>query len=104
MSSTPFITDDLTSVSPRQTLGLLNCTPPWMTEDESLWCCDNIVHSEGLQNQMEHLFDRILDGKADVGPCLTPCRTTWYKSQSGKENPLFITEGRDLGIDNPKKS
>ena len=26
------------------------------------------------------------------------------KYQSGKENPLFITEGRVLGIDNPKKS
>ena len=59
-----------------------------MSEDESLWCGENRKYSARLADQMEHLFDRIIDAKAEVGRCLTPCRSTWYEQTPPK---LFLS-------------
>lgn len=60
----------------RQTLSLLNCTPPWMTHSKHLWCPARLLLQQGVQDQMILLFDRILHGNGEVGDCLVPCKTT----------------------------
>ena len=62
----------------RQTLRLLNCTPPWMTNSRDLWCPGRLYLSQNLTDRMTLLFDTILHGTAEVGRCLVPCRQTRF--------------------------
>ena len=56
-----------------QTLRLLNCTPPWLTDRQDLWCQDRLNLSAELAHQIDLHFDKILDGKAPTGNCFKPC-------------------------------
>ena len=76
-------------------LNLLNCTPPWLTENKDFWC------SEGKQFDMSHLaeymkfyYDVSLSA-ADSEKCLTPCTSKQYFSKR-----IGLAESEDLiGID-----
>ena len=57
----------------RQTLRLLNCTPPWLTDRKDLWCKDRLNLSDQQADNNDQYFDEILDGKAPSGNCLKPC-------------------------------
>ena len=57
-----------------QTLRLLNCSPPWLTERQDLWCGDRLNLSTELADTIDLHFDSILDGKAPSGNCLKPCK------------------------------
>ena len=62
----------------RQTLGLLNCTPPWMTDSRDLWCPGRLYLSQNISDRMTLLFDTILHGNAQVGQCQVPCKQTRF--------------------------
>ena len=62
----------------RQTLSLLNCTPPWMTNSRDLWCPARLYLSQNITDRMTLLLDTILHGTAQVGHCLVPCRQTRF--------------------------
>ena len=59
-----------------KTLRLLNCTPPWLTDRQDLWCRDRLYLSTELADQIELHVDKILDGKFFSGNCLKPCKFT----------------------------
>ena len=60
----------------RQTLELLNCTPPWMTDSRELWCPPLLQLDRTVEEEMILLFDRILHGNGEVGHCYVPCKKT----------------------------
>ena len=62
----------------RQTLLLLNCTPPWLTDNQDLWCKDRLNISDQQANNNDLYFDQILDGKFPNGNCLKPCNFMRY--------------------------
>ena len=41
-----------------QCLQLLNCTPPWITEDEHLWCSDHLNMSLATAEQVRFLLGK----------------------------------------------
>ena len=59
-----------------QQLLILNCTPPWMTTKEDLWC----QHLTGLDQKKMERFDFFLSelilGRDKKGPCLPSCKST----------------------------
>ena len=57
-----------------QTLRLLNCTPPWLTERRDLWCPARLSLSDQQADRVDLHFDKILDGKAPRGNCFQPCK------------------------------
>lgn len=62
----------------RQTLSLLNCTPPWMTNSRDLWCPARLRLSGNISDRMTLLFDTIFHGNGEVGQCLVPCKKTRF--------------------------
>ena len=62
----------------RQTLLLLNCTPPWLTDNQDLWCKDRLNISDQQADNINLYFDQILDGKFPNGNCLKPCKFMRY--------------------------
>ena len=42
-----------------RTMSLLNCTPPWMTEKEELWCGPDLHMTALTLDRMYLLFDLI---------------------------------------------
>ena len=66
----------------RQMSYFANCTPPWMTENEGLWCRQE--HAQGLMNIDPRYFlgfmNDISSGQVDHGKCAAPCRQYSYFS------------------------
>ena len=69
----------------------LNCTPPWMTHNEDLWC--NQTHALKTSDVFGKLVTKadfflynnflsdISASDADVGRCLPPCRVKTYQAR-----------------------
>ena len=59
----------------KENFKFLNCTPPWMTDNASIWC--NGTHSfdskDAALNYIEYLF-KIGTVEAKLESCLVPCR------------------------------
>ena len=63
----------------RQTFQFLNCTPPWMTENEDLWCKEKIkFESASSKLKFKNLLAGIIDSNYDNGECFEPCRVKRY--------------------------
>ena len=55
-----------------QAIKALNCSPPYITSNKSLWCKENMVFGENdFLLQIED--DRVSDGR-----CLKPCKSVKY--------------------------
>ena len=64
----------------RQNLKYLNCTPPWMTDDENLWCKGkyNFKSSQTSMNFLDFV-NEISVSEANPGICLVPCKVKRYQ-------------------------
>ena len=60
----------------------VNCTPPWMTDNENLWCGQE--HASEVKNiNPDHFLgfmNDIFSGQVDHGKCSVPCRKYSYYS------------------------
>ena len=64
----------------RQNSHFLNCTPPWMTDSEDLWCRGKYkFDSEEAASNYGHFLHDIGIGEADPGECSIPCNTKRYQ-------------------------
>ena len=63
----------------RQFIEIINCTLPWVSDSESLWCSNKIKISAANIGRLNNLIDKILYGKADPGSCLSPCKMTSFE-------------------------
>ena len=74
----------------------VNCTPPWMTENENLWCRKE--HAPDLKNidpryYLEFMND-LISGQFDPGKCSAPCRKySYYSTGLG-----FVDNPEDSGV------
>ena len=62
----------------KQSLGLLNCTPPWMTENENLWCQNALNLTRDQESEVEILLSNIINERGKEGKCFPSCKTAWY--------------------------
>ena len=63
----------------RRTKVFLNCTPPWMTDAEDNWCCENLMFAKELKDEIDVMLDNIINNQVDGGTkesCPSPCRQT----------------------------
>ena len=72
----------------RQSLALLGCTPPWLTEEELTWCRDPLNVSLDTSKRVNYFLENLSFGKADVGRCLSPCKTSWQLSLTGPDRAV----------------
>ena len=63
----------------QQNLNFLNCTPPWMTEKEDMWCRGKV--NEPADYKFRDFVDDIQTGEANYGKCLVPCNVKMYQSK-----------------------
>ena len=60
-----------------QALKVMNCSPPYLTNKQQLWCNKNIdIKDMNVQNFLWKLGGGVLDD----GNCLPPCKKTKYES------------------------
>ena len=59
-----------------QFLALFSCTPPWLTEEESLWCRGNINLTAAGRASYDSLLISINKGVAATEKCPPPCTST----------------------------
>ena len=76
----------------QQSMKILNCTPPWMTENEALWCKDittldllnrsswEIINQENDIFFKYYTFLEEVSLSGQVHDCLVPCITKKYKT------------------------
>ena len=59
----------------------LNCTPPWMTDDEDLWCKEKVTFNSSINASLYFQFLNSL-GMVEGKPkeCLPPCKVRRYKA------------------------
>ena len=64
----------------RQNSHFLNCTPPWMTENDNFWCkgTHKIISDQVYLNYISFL-DEISVSGANYGQCLVPCKIKKYQ-------------------------
>ena len=63
----------------RKNSQFMNCTPPWMTENEKLWCKDKIVFEEDKGYEYKTTLTQIMTSEASKGQCSVPCKTKKYQ-------------------------
>ena len=63
----------------RQNSYYLNCTPPWMTKNEALWCKGRNEMEEDLGIKYFHNLWKIVTSEASSGKCLEPCKIKRYQ-------------------------
>ena len=63
----------------RQFIEIINCTLPWVSDSQPLWCSNNLNISDSNIGRLNNLVDKILYGKADQGSCLSPCKMTSFE-------------------------
>ena len=59
-----------------QSVKILNCTPPWITENQSLWCHHSINVEEEISSKANFFFEHVIYGKAEDGKCKSSCKKT----------------------------
>ena len=59
-----------------QSLQILNCTPPWMTDNQTVWCHHAINVEEEISSKANFLFEHVIYGKAEDGKCKSSCKKT----------------------------
>ena len=60
----------------RQNLEYLNCTPPWLTENEDLWCASG---KPSFNISYITLFlSKVLFSAVNPEKCLVPCKTKLF--------------------------
>ena len=80
----------------KQMNNFVNCTPPWMTENENVWCGKE--HATDLKNidpryYLEFMND-LISGQFDHGKCSAPCRKYSYHSTGLG----FVDNPEDSGV------
>ena len=64
----------------RQNFKLLNCTPPWMTKNEDLWCKGQIdFPSRSSFDNYYNFLEDITNSESNPGNCLVPCKEKKYQ-------------------------
>ena len=65
----------------KQFLRILNCTPPWMTENKNLWCDGQLQANvtDSKFNKYISLMSRISVSDVNPGECSVPCKTKMYE-------------------------
>ena len=58
-----------------QSFDLINCTPPWLSGDENLWCFQPLMIEEHMRKNLSSLYRAILDDRAETGECLPSCKS-----------------------------
>ena len=90
----------------RQNLEFLNCTPPWMTDNENLHCSGrlDLKTASNAYNYIRFLNDLSLS-EGNPGRCSVPCKTKKYQAKAiglkGNKNNMTgitITFERDVDI------
>ena len=62
-----------------ENMKILNCTAPWMTDDEELWCKGNLtLNSRQKISQWGRFVADVNVGEEPHGKCSVPCKTTNY--------------------------
>ena len=57
----------------------LNCTPPWMTDNQDFWCKGKIQFASEMSKEFyQSLIADIISSDADYGKCLEPCKVKKY--------------------------
>ena len=74
----------------RQTLLLLNCTPPWLTDNQDLWCKDRLNIFDQQADQIDLHLEKILDGNFPSGNCFKPCKFMRYGLEHRKSVFFFL--------------
>ena len=63
----------------QESLRLINCTPPWMTDNSSLWCENEIaLEKDDVYFNYTYFIKRIQFGLKASKQCLLPCKVTKY--------------------------
>ena len=64
----------------RQNSYYLNCTPPWMTKKEELWCKGRHEIDENMgMKYYTQLIGKIVASEASTGKCFEPCKIKRYQ-------------------------
>lgn len=93
----------------RQNMKFLNCTPPWMTDNEDLWCKREYeVDSEMIGIEYINFLGSISISEADTGECLVPCKSKRYQAKevgfTGSNNLTGIVLKFERDVDITKSS
>ena len=62
-----------------QTRSIVNCTPPWLTDTQDIWCFDPLRLPEDKRDELEVLLDSIMNNQPNLQTklsCPIPCRQT----------------------------
>ena len=70
----------------RQNSQFLNCTPPWMTYNEDLWCKGSFkLDSLSTVRNYAYFLAQISFSTVDPGTCSVPCRVKRYQAKNTGE-------------------
>ena len=64
----------------RENFKYLNCTPPWMTENEDIWCKGKYELSESKNAVYKRYLADIGAGLVKTQNCLPPCKEKTYQA------------------------
>ena len=81
----------------KETLKLMNCTPPWMTSDENFWCNGNLTFKTDFDKFMlkiGYLNDVHLE------KCLVPCKERRYEAKEFRARDQGLFKGYRIWFDN----
>ena len=62
-----------------QTRNILNCSPPWLTDNRDIWCLDHLTLPQDKRDELDVLLDSIMNNQPNLQTKLTcpiPCRQT----------------------------
>ena len=79
-----------------QSLEMMNCTPPWLTSNKSLWCQDQLQLQQDVYDKFGFLVRELSFGDAISKNCPVPCLTSDYQV-----NPIGVlqnTAGEGSGL------
>ena len=65
----------------RENSKFLNCTPPWMTENETLWCIGKNKLNNNSRKPYFNFIADIIKSKANQEKCLVPCKRKRYEAR-----------------------
>ena len=75
----------------RQSMKYLNCTPPWMTDDEDVWCRGAYkADTDSTLVELIFFFERLSISEGNLKKCSVPCKIKRYQAKEiglrGKKN------------------
>ena len=63
----------------KQSLNILNCTAPWLTNRKELWCNKYLTLVQGTGKRFESFLASVIDDRNKMkNQCLPPCVSHWY--------------------------